>query len=366
MTQVAEQPTQEISLPEQKKEAWIKLATSVHVSELQLQARASAAINEITKPVNFEFVPEAEAKLKKLKQIKAEIEADRKVITTKLDGLSTRLMQPEKSLEEPIKNLTADIIAVKKRKEEADRLVQQKHEEVKRIVESVKNLIASSDYEFKSQIGIKVSLAYEHALGTDIKPEKLEEYLNKIKAKVGAADFQVNKPEISEFNAKCVGPVEVQSLIEANFNTNPHAYVAIFQEELAEKFVDYATAYQNKADALALSVKQQAEKEAALKAEQENKAIAAKLEASSTEVTVNTGVKALKKSYEVDMVESMENAFLILSAFLANRDKCASKTSTKKWFSFGADSAAKALAKVKSDDNSFNPQGIIWKEVDKL
>lgn len=366
MTQVAEQPTQDLTLPETKKQSWIKLAEAVHFGELQLQAQASGAISAIVKPVKIEDIPAAEAQLKELKSTRNVIEVSRKAITSKFDAVSTRLMNSEKSLDEPIKNLTADIIAVKKRKEEADKLVQQKNDEIKSVIERVKTLIAANDYEFKSQIGIKVSLAYEHALSTDVKPDKLEEYLTKIKANVGVVDFQINKPDILEFKTNCLKPDEVTTLINDNFNTNPHAYVGIFQKELSEKFVDYATAYQNKADAIALSVKQQAEKEAALKAEEENKKIAAKLEASATEVTVSTGVKALKKSYEVDMVESMDNAFLILSAFLANRDKCTSKTTVKKWFAFGADSAAKALAKVKSDDNSFNPQGIIWKEVDKL
>jgi hypothetical protein len=80
-----------------------------------------------------------------------------------------------------------------------------------------------------------------------------------------------------------------------------------------------------------------------------------------------SGLKALKKAYEVDMPETFDSVMKIFSAFMANKQKCLEKVNIKKWFvSFNADSAAKALAKVKSDDNQFAPLGIVWKEVDKL
>jgi len=355
-----------LALPETKKEAWVKLAEAVHVGELQLQAQASGAISAIVKPINIEDIPAAEAQLKELKSTRNVIEVRRKGLTLKFDSLCSRLMIPEKSLDEPIKNLGAEIINLKKQHEQVERLKQAKAEEIKSIVEKIKTALASHDFNCKSDIGVKVSLAYENALSKDKKPEEIEEYLGKIRERVGPADFQVNKPDFNDFGARYSNPEEVTHLISEHFNTNPHAYVSIFQKELAEKFVDYSTAYKNKADAIALSIKQQAEKDIALKAEQENKAIAAKLEASSTEVSAGPEIKALKKVYEVDMVESVDNAFLILSAFLANRDKCLPKLRVTKWFSFGAAQAAGALGKVKSDDNSFNPQGIIWKEVDKL
>jgi plasmid replication initiation protein len=90
------------------------------------------------------------------------------------------------------------------------------------------------------------------------------------------------------------------------------------------------------------------------------------METQAAPLVVDSGVKALKKVYKVEMPETYDNAMLIMAAFLANSAKCREKTSTTKWFAFNATSAATALSRVKNDDNNFAPKGINFIEVDKL
>jgi hypothetical protein len=75
-------------------------------------------------------------------------------------------------------------------------------------------------------------------------------------------------------------------------------------------------------------------------------------------------------NFELDildlLVETFENAMLLIASFLANKEKAKEKTTTKKWFSFSASNCISALEKLKNEDNNFAPNGVKFKEVDKL
>jgi hypothetical protein len=355
---------EESEIIQKKRAAWGNLGVTVHETEQLLNLRAQAAVSKIKMPANIAEVPEAESQLKELKSAQKSIEAERKAITSKLDDLSQRLMLPEKSLNEPITNLSNSIIAIKKEEERIQQIKVLKAQEISSLKERIKSYLSQKDFEFRSDINNKVTQAYQHALQKDIKPEGIAEYINACVKKVGAIHFAVDRPGIT---LKYVLPEEYEQILEETFVFDANGYVELLGSELTDKFADYDVAYQNKQAALQLAEKEAAEKEAQLQKDLENQQIANKMEAASTPI-INEApqVKALKKSYEVDMPENMENAIKILSAFAANRTLCLPKLRVTKWFAFTPAQAATALAKVKCDDNNFQPLGIIFKEVDKL
>ncbi len=153
------------------------------------------------------------------------------------------------------------------------------------------------------------------------------------------------------------------------FKQNPEQYIQLYTNELRKKFIDYSVAYSNKKQAIELAAKEDEEKQKALIEEANNKETAIQLESVSEvlEVTVSgPEIKALKKSYEVNMPETVESVIMIMAAFTANLQLCMPKLKVTKWFKFTPDQAATALAKVKCDDNNFAPKGITFKEVEKL
>lgn len=355
---------EESEIIQKKRTAWGNLGVTVHETELLLQMRAQAAISRVTMPANIAEVTEAESSLIELKAAQKQIEAERKGITSKLDDLAQRLMQPEKSLNEPITNLSNAIIGLKKEDERIQQIKMLKQQELSSLRERVKSYLAQKDFEFKTDINEKVTAAYQHALQKDIKPDDITEFINACLNKVGVVHFTIDRPGVT---LKYVLPEEFELILEETFVFDPQAYLQLLGSELTDKFADYDVAYQNKQAALQLAEKEAAEKKAQLKSDLENQQIANKIEAASTPI-VNEApqVKALKKSYEVDMPDNMENAIKILSAFAANRFLCLPKLRVTKWFAFTPAQAATALAKVKCDDNNFQPSGIVFKEVDKL
>lgn len=362
-TEIATKQTQEDAIAT-RREGWGKIGVGIYLGGLDLQVKAQDLILKIKLPTKVEELADAEALLKELKAGQNSIMADRKQLTGKLDAVITKLMEPEKSLNDPIAALSASMIKVKQDYEKIQQVKAQKEQEIKTIKERIKEFLATKDFEFRSDISTKITLSYEHALTSDIKPEALAVYLDKVKTRVGVMDFVAEKPD---FKLKLVDVTEMDLIMEECWLCNPHAYVTIFQNALAEKFSDYEVAYKKKAEALEISRKAEEEKQAELKRQLEEKELANKLEATATPLMeVGPAVKALKKVYEIEMPDNYQNMKAVMGAFYSNEALCLPKLKVTKWFSFSPAQAAAALSKVKSEDNSFNPKGIIWKEVSKL
>lgn len=362
-TEVATTQSQEEAIAT-RREGWGKIGVGIYLGGLDLQVKAQDLILKIKYPTRVEELPNAEALLKEIKAGQNSVITDRKQLTGKLDAVVTKLMDPEKSLNDPIANLSNAIIKLKQDYEKIQQVKVQKELEIKTIKERIKEFLATKDFEFRSDISTKITLAYEYALTNDIKPEALATYLDKVRTRVGVMDFTCEKPD---FKLKLVDVTEMDLIMQDTFLLNPHAYVSIFQKALAEKFSDYEVAYKKKAEALELSRKAEEDKQAQLKKDLEEKELANKLEATATPLMeVGPEVKALKKVYEVNMPNTYENMRAVIGAFFGNEVQCKAKLKVKEWFSFTPAQMASALAKVKNDDNSFEPKGIIWKEVSKL
>jgi hypothetical protein len=355
----------ELEVIETKKRQWGLMGVKIYKQELELQVRAQQALKKLeTLPATIQEVPAAEQALKEVSAIKRQIEIDRKAITSKFDPVFDRLMQPEKSFAVAMHSFSSAIISLKRIEEQKAQERQYKADELAKIRQVLITSQAQADAEFKTLIAERIGQAFAHALEKGIKPEEKEDYLDRVKFKIKESLFEVQPPELQ---LQFVTAEESRQVIEGLWSINPASYVALFASELDRKFADYNVAFLNKQEALRQSRELQAMRMQQIKEQQQATETAASLDATATDLSIEpTGLKALKKCYEVDMPETYENAMKIFSAFMANKQRCLDKVNINKWFSFTATSAAKALAKVKSEDNLFAPQGIIFKEVDKL
>lgn len=350
----------------QKKNAWANMGEAVYKSEMQLQASAQAALKDLTLPLKIEDVPESEDRLRKLKSAQKEIEKRRKEITTPLDELASRLMQPEKSFNEPIKLLSESIITIKRNYEAEQRAIREKEAEKLNLVQSINMQKNDADAFYKTKINNYITKAFEHALqNAEITPDNVDGFIKQCDAKYSVADFTPQKPVLY---AKYHTAQDVEVLLNEHWRIDSSGYVLMFQSQLRNKFSDFSVAFHNKQDALIKAKKEEEERLKAIEAEKQNKNLANQIDTMSTPLNamVTPNVSALRKSYEVDMPETVESVIAIMAAFTANLPLCLPKLKVNKWFSFTPNQAAIALSKVKCDDNNFKPQGITFKEVDKL
>lgn len=349
-----------------KREVWATFGESIHKKELQLQALAQQSIQKLWTPTGIDQVKDAEDLLKELKSDKKKLEEERKPFTTRLNDVASRFMSPEKSLDEPIAKLSEAIILVKKKYEKDQEQVREKQAEIVRVRESLSIAKSNLEASFKKTIQEKISKAYSYALGDgNIHPAELKFYLEKCYAKVNEATISY---EVPKHNCKYLLDAEISEIVSDVFIINRTALIEEYRNGLNEKFSDYEVAYNNKIESLAKSQREQAEKLRQIELENQNSKAAAQLDAFATPVSaeVSIGVKALKKSYELDMPENVQSVISIMAAFAANLNLCLPKLKVNKWFAFTPAQAAIALSKVKCDDNNFQPTGIIFKEVDKL
>lgn len=365
MSEVAKQ-NENTSIAMQKGEAWKNMGIGIYNTEISINAKVAKAISSIEKPTTIEDVVKAEAKLKELTSVKNEVVAERKAITTRLDAVGSRLMEPEKNMETAINELKAAIIPIKKEHEKKEQEKQKREYEKKELKERILTLLNNKDLEFKTFINGRVNYAYTYALEHDFKPEEIEEYLSAWSSKYDSKQFNIVLPG---YSPSLLSQEEVNQILNENFKQNPDQYLQMYVIELKKKFIDYSVAYNNKKQALELAAKEEEEKQKALIEDAANKEAAIQIEAVSEVLDVTVAgpeIKALKKSYEVDMPETVESVIMIMAAFTANLQLCMPKLKVTKWFKFTPDQAATALSKVKCDDNNFAPKGITFKEVEKL
>lgn len=352
-------------IAEKKKVLWADLGLSIYKQELALQAKAQQSLAKIKMPTRIESVVVAESILKEVKADQAAIQNERKLITSQFDTVAKRLMEPEKSFEGPLADLTNAIIALKKADEEKQRAARQKIEQTAKCREFLILTRNNADSAFKTKILEKINKAYEYALGAgDVALADLPDFIVLMLSKLTDLDFKIPYP-LNSFS-QFVTTDEFMALCKEILIVDAKPYLAEYENELRQKFSDYEVAINNKAQALQLAQQEKEQKAQQISAEKVNADTAAKLESISVTPTVMTTGKALKKSYEIDMPETVESMIAIMTAFTMYIDLCMPKLKVNKWFAFTPAQAAISLAKVKCDDNDFSPAGLTFKTVDKL
>lgn len=355
---------EQVSLVEKKMGQWASLGKSFAISEMEIANDVANLLKRIVIPTTIEDVPQAEAILKNLNSEKLRIIERRKETTSVLDSYIAKRMAPEKTITEPLAKLSEAIVALKTAHEKKQQEVELKAKEVVRIKEYLLNHVNSFDANCRTKIADLISASYKHALGAGniSTNDSLKEFLVKVEARITDKDFIYNPvmPKLVYNND------EEYSNFVADISI-PTDYVSLFKEDLKKQFSDYEVAYHNKEKALELEKKAAAEKALAIEEDKKNKDIAAKLAAMAVpkaEVIV-PGLKALKKSYVIDMEETIENRDKILGAFIANKVECDAKLGITKAFNLSVNNMIVALQKLKNDNNVFDVSGLIWKEVSK-
>lgn len=352
----------------QRTEAWGKFGADLYKSELTLQARAQASLLKLKAPKTIQEVAESEKVLAEVRKELNTLIADRKAITSKFDEVSARLMGPEKSFDLPLKETAAEIIKVKKADEEKRAADLKKIEQLQKCREELTRLRNDNLAKFKNLINEKIAKAYEYALGDGgIELEDVPQFLDLAYTRLTDADLKIPYP-IKSIQYDTVDTDTYVKLCNELLIVDTKPLLAEYQEGLKLKFSDYAVALENKSIAIEKAKQETKQKAADVETEKVNSNVSATMETLAVvhNPVVSSGVKALKKIYEVDMHETLESSMAIWAAFTANMELCLPKLSVKKWFSLTPAQLGTALAKAKTDNNDFSPFGITFKEVDKL
>ena len=391
-----------------KYHAWGRMGAGIHNTETMLNIRSQSNIQKLWVPETFSQVPDAEKLLTELKSDQKKDDDERKTITKPLSEVNARLMLPAKSYEEPIKSLEDAIIKLKQKERIRVENQNKKNDEKVRFISVIQRAITEFKATSDKKINDGVESAFIYALNegegrTDIytlrlreigtkgnvKPEDITTFIKNMEALLVEKSFdsEKSKPvlvsaayQITEeykdgeetksrsVTKKYHSDDEISAIFIEYWKPEPSiTFVSAFGKALNEKFFDYKTAYENKEAAITLAAEEKKAAEVIIDTAQKSADLSTKLQsASASQATMSFNVKELKKSYAIDMPETLDAAMAILSAFIANKEKCLPKLKVNKWFAFTPNQAGIALAKVKCDDNTFQPEGLSFKEIDKL
>jgi hypothetical protein len=368
-TEAVQTQTSEQQIIEQKTAQWGAMGVACWRTELVLQTKAAEIINGLLElPTKVEDIPAAEIKLKQSKSALSALIEERKVITSKLDSVTNRLMAAEKSIPDPLQKFEQAIIGCKKLKEIADTKLRQKQIELQLIEKFFGDKVAEYKTNSMAVINKQLDAAFNYCLNNDITVEALPALMTQFKAKFKPTEhfiFSVASPQlqnvsIDEYRAVCTPLIPKEQ-----FDYYNSEYLML----LDAKFSDYHISIQDKVLAKQRAAEESAKAaEAAKKKEDEEKAFNT-LNASAS-VSTNSAptieTKSLKKVYVLDMEETIDNAIKLWAAFAGNKTLVEEKMRVNKWFSCSPSQIAGALCKIKNEDNNFQPQGIVFKQDDKL
>lgn len=349
---------------EGKKEGWKEFGEILYRKEISIQAQAQNRILQLKHPKSIEDVPDAEKTLAEVKQGYASIELQRKHITNRFRDVADRLMAPEKLLAEQIDLNAKEILKLKDEHEKAMRVKKAKDDEVKAVKERILNYMTDADLRFRSWINNECAAALKRMLEGNVAPHDVHSFIEEERAGVMPEKFKLEAPK---FPVRYLDLNEVMLIMDETFKHSADDYVSLYLESMDATFQNYEVAFANKRDALELAETERLAKLKDLSATADNQKLATSMEAQAKTLTMHTGpvMKAVKRSYEIDMEENEAHAAKIDAQFWANISLTRSKVRAS-WFKLTIEQKGKALAAVKSDDNAFVPAGINFKEVAKL
>jgi len=338
-----------------------KQGANMAVLTSTLNKLATDAIAQI--PATVTDIALAEAALKNAKATQAQINDLRLEKTRTINGYLANLMTFEKNLAAPIKTLSDAIIEAKKVKEAEANKLRLKDDEIRQYQGYIDRMVAETEALFSTYINTTIEKAYVHALGeANIENKDKEAYIEKV---IGQrATVAVFTHKIKPYDWKYNTPAHAMEVDITAKLAAPQTYIDQFKIKILDKFQDYDLAVQDKQTALTRAANEAAEEAKQIEADKNMATTMAAIQSEATPLVVDDGIKALKKSYELDMPESWESSKIIMIAFVNTFQQF--KGLRVSPFKISVQQMVDQLSKLKTADNNFNFTGAIWKEVTKL
>lgn len=350
-----------------KGETWYNFGVAAYREELSLQAWAQQIIAAMKVPQTIHELPKYETDVATAKEQLKGLVTRRKITTSKFDAVAERLMKPEKEVAAHIESLAPKVIELKKQLQEQNKKGEEKNKEVLATTQAIIKYVAETHALIEQSHVKLIADAYEYAL-SNIAPEKIEEFIEKVSKRVTEKNVTIAKPT---FSTKYLTPEELEQLMQKTFQPKtPESYLEKFKTDLKLRFSDYENAYKNREQALQISQSETQQAVESIANEQMQSSAAAEFQANANAVSygsvVSGQVKELKETYVLQLDETQQNAVLVMSAFVANLAKCLPHVRVSKWFNLSVKQMVAALEKVKTEDNAFQFSGLQFSKGEKL
>lgn len=356
-----------------KMQRWALMGKKVSEIKSDLQVRSQSLILGMPIPTDIKLIADYDITLAAARKSAITNQEFRKTTTSKFDAVITDLMKPEKETDKHLIAYGMALLALKKTKQEEDNAITNKNNELKRLRETISNLIATHDANYRTKITSAVHLALEAALKGGCPDEaSVPAYLQSVKeGSIRNGDtpesFIWMRPELPlNFG---VTLEDINALwAEMQYNIPlPVTYRALFYTELDLKFEFYNTALNYKAEVIAQSKKEVEQTAVDNTTKLEQNKLAHALNTLATPLTVSTisSGKSIKKYWFIEMPDDEATATRIMAAFIANIALCREHVRAA-WSKLSVSQMSSALATIKNKDSAFSVTGINFIQKEKL
>lgn len=353
--------------PEQQEKynAWGSLGVAAATEQTAIEITAQQIASTLIAPTDVKQIPDAENTLKAAKSNLTSLIDRRKQLQRPVDEWITRIMTPEKEVKTALDTYSSSLITLKQKDELAKKAKQDKLDEATRIITALQNYKTGRIAKIKTEFSDTAVALLKEALEANVPATGIDEWLAVRRKQIDTAQWQSKPPSIKPILHTMD---EVKPLIATHAMYQLNDLLPDLDEAIDSVFSDYAVSINNKEAALEEAKK--ASDAAALAAEKEAaaKKAATALTAAVFPPTVSTGGKGLKKIMKVD-VDAMDNesgARTIIAAAFGNWPQVTSHLRMKSWRNLSLGNLIVALEAIKAGDDKFAPEGLIWKEVQKL
>ncbi len=322
---------------------------------------------------NLPRIKDIEEKQKRLISIARMKEKERKDHTKNFDTIKKRMMCIEEAYDAMASKVGNTFVSLK-RIENAER------EKVDARDRDLNNFRTKIQQEFNRLTGLqsmyieaKVTEVYKVALEKIMPPglsgvtgDELVEYLNPIRWQHTEAAFKYLAPQFTQAEIEDEQKVAIYKEIFKHWDGK--RFESEFNTLLNDTFFDFSEAWKNKEDSLRQRESAEASQVQIVQEEVEVNDVLATLDEKAnvhSSATLFSETRDLKKSYCVAMDHSYENMIKVERAFFANRHECMAIYQGKDCWNMNCVDKAALLARLKNKDDNFNPEGIIFKEVEK-
>jgi len=196
-------------------------------------------------------LPEAEARIKRIKSEWNEQIEFRKSKTNKFEVVAKRMMIPEQSVKPEITAFESAIIAIKKVESTENAKAKAINDETARIRELFTNHISQTHAQFESSINSKVIKCFEKCLMDDIPPDVLP--FDRMKAAFTLPNFTIYACQATSSLITSDDSFKIWGEIKSKYAKNEQHYLDMYHHLLAKQFEFYNVAFKNKEQSLALA-----------------------------------------------------------------------------------------------------------------
>lgn len=352
-------------IEQKRRAAWSGFGVELYYGEIALQLRAQEIANKLIDPQTIQQIQETETALAIVKKELNDLIEERKTkYTARFISVTKRLMTPENSVEAAIKLNEAALLKAKLEKKEADKTAENKEKELKGIAEHVRVYVADMHAAYlKMQLKL-INDAYVHALEKEIPVAGIQDYIKKVSLRINEASSTTPLPRpVFKYNTQA----DVDAEITKQFNPwQPQKYIDGFTLDIQAKFADWELALKNKEQAAKINTEEFNATTDAIDDNKEKETVAAKLDAIAMPVAEVSAGKQLKQVYKIAEPQTIEEANIIIAAYLINQKECMPELRKIKAINFGVKQMISALENIKNNDENFSVTGITFTQIEKL